>query len=62
MEVGVTEGEREQVRLQRVLERSRRAERLGWSAIAVVVGLGVLAALAVLAVIVLFVLGAVSVN
>lgn len=62
VEVGVTEGERDAVRFQHVLERSRRAERVGWSAIGVVVGVGVLAALAVLVVVVLFVVAAVSVN
>ncbi|MEU8885116.1 hypothetical protein [Streptomyces hydrogenans] len=58
----MTEGERDAVRFQHVLERGRRAERVGWSAIGVVVGLGVLAALAVLVVVVLFVVAAVSVN
>ncbi|MFF2777468.1 hypothetical protein ACFVU3_21465 [Streptomyces sp. NPDC058052] len=47
---------------QEAVARSRRAERLGWSAIALVVGLGVLAVLAVLVAVGLFALAAVSVN
>ncbi|MER5740580.1 MULTISPECIES: hypothetical protein [unclassified Streptomyces] len=48
--------------LQEAVRRSRRAERLGWSAIAVVAGLGLLAVLAGLVAVALFVVGAVSVN
>ncbi|MFD4370577.1 hypothetical protein [Streptomyces sp. NPDC058486] len=58
----MTEESRDSAELQAVIERSRKAERLGWSAIAVVVGLGVLAALAVLVAVVWFALAAVSVN
>lgn len=45
---------RDAMDLQRALDRSRRAERVGWAAIALVLGLGLLAVLGVCALVVLF--------
>ncbi|MFI8371175.1 hypothetical protein [Streptomyces sp. NPDC085466] len=53
---------RESDDLQAALRRSRRAEGIGWTAIGVVVGLGVLAALAVVAAVLLFCVAAVGLN
>ncbi|MER7622979.1 hypothetical protein [Streptomyces sp. NPDC126503] len=47
--------------LREAIDRSRRAERVGWAAIAVVVALGVGAVLAVLAGVLLFAVMAVGV-